>query len=433
MNTDNTNGFDDESFLRTIREAFEDQPISEPDAERDWLRRVLPVDAPVDRHKTVIGGSNQHWIPSLISLAAVVGMAVFFFGGFSKEEAHRVSVDDPDRTHGTESTDSPESSLEQTQLAVEPSPQESNVVPDEAKRGSSVEPTSEHSNVANTKDRSGSREPTVTDDHGDVPPNRDHAWVPDIARVREDAAVTSQDDDLQWEELLDTPKSVSPTRWRDTVKAANAYLAGKVGEPGEWLLHLERDFDFDISGLRVFLASSGVPRGVKSIRTGAEPKLSWAAGKNQFASTYRFDTKEVLADLKRFVDAHFDASVYEEVLDGIRDDRDGPQIDLRKEFFPRLQGQMLLVITPAANRRDAEEFMMVFPMADPSVIWSMVDKAHRKEPDSVLGTYRSLPMWRNTSNENRPIVWCMAGDCLVIGQPETVQSAIDRRLADALR
>ncbi|MEL7337883.1 MAG: hypothetical protein AAFN70_16935, partial [Planctomycetota bacterium] len=98
--------------------------------------------------------------------------------------------------------------------------------------------------------------------------------------------------------------------------------------------------------------------GLKTVRPGLPSAASWAAGSSDFAYTYTFDVQVLLDDAARFVEGAMGDDVFDPILDGIRDDPEGPQVDLRRDLFAGLTGSVYLV----ASAKKQTELMLAIPV-----------------------------------------------------------------------
>lgn len=88
--------------------------------------------------------------------------------------------------------------------------------------------------------------------------------------------------------------------------------------------------------------------------------------------------------------------IFRDIIDGIRDDEDGPQIDIAQNVLPNLDDQLIVIsdnTTPADLR--SERMLVAIRVANAEAIKSAIRKAMEVEPDAIL--LEDLPgteIWR---------------------------------------
>ncbi len=88
--------------------------------------------------------------------------------------------------------------------------------------------------------------------------------------------------------------------------------------------------------------------------------------------------------------------IFRDMIDGIRDDEDGPQIDLAKNVLPNLDDQVILMTdntTPVAE--NSERMLVAIRVRDAEAIEKAVRKAMEVEPDTIkLDVVPGVDIWR---------------------------------------
>lgn len=88
--------------------------------------------------------------------------------------------------------------------------------------------------------------------------------------------------------------------------------------------------------------------------------------------------------------------IFRPIIDGIRDDEEGPQIDLAKDFFPNLDDQVILIsdntLPPAI---DSERMLVAIRLKDADAVKKVIRKAMAVEPDATeLKALPGVEIWR---------------------------------------
>lgn len=125
------------------------------------------------------------------------------------------------------------------------------------------------------------------------------------------------------------------------------------------------------------------------------------------------------------INACYEDGIVESVLDGIRDDVHGPRIDLRNDFFPLLDDEVILVVNTWSKPLE-NPLTIVLPVKDATTTWRIVNQAHRIGMDSTSETYRNVEMRVVATKERKRKAWCIIENHLIIGDLKKVQATIDR-------
>ncbi len=98
----------------------------------------------------------------------------------------------------------------------------------------------------------------------------------------------------------------------------------------------------------------------------------------------------------------FGDDIFRPMIDGIKEDEEGPQIDLEKDFFPNLDNQLILIsdstLPPAI---DSDRMLMAVRITNPQAIKAAIRKAMEVEPDaSKLDVIPGVEIWRMQRGES---------------------------------
>ncbi|QDT08513.1 hypothetical protein [Planctomycetes bacterium K23_9] len=176
--------------------------------------------------------------------------------------------------------------------------------------------------------------------------------------------------------------------------------------------------------LRAF-QSLGLPKGVKSLRLGPGKRRQWLSSPETVAYTYIVDFPDLLTDMKRFVDALLGEEIFDDMLDGIRDDPAGPQIDIR-EVAKSMDFELVLVAKQSreGNRKDSTMFAMSLKQSAP--VAQALERVMAVEPDSAKQSIGGTNIYIIQRGDEPAKATCIAGDCLVIGDANLVRESILR-------
>ena len=94
--------------------------------------------------------------------------------------------------------------------------------------------------------------------------------------------------------------------------------------------------------------------------------------------------------------------IFQDMLEGIRDDEEGPQIDVAKNFLPHLDDQLVFVTdntTPAAI--DSERMLVGIRLKNAVAVQKVIRKAMETEPDATkLDALPGVEIWQVQQGES---------------------------------
>ena len=96
------------------------------------------------------------------------------------------------------------------------------------------------------------------------------------------------------------------------------------------------------------------------------------------------------------IDEAFGQEMFRPMITGIRDDEDGPQIDLENDFLPALADELVIVtdstLPPAI---DSERMLIAIKLKDPAKVKLAIRKAMKIEPDATeMKVLPGVEIWR---------------------------------------
>ncbi|NND96263.1 MAG: membrane or secreted protein [Pirellulaceae bacterium] len=94
--------------------------------------------------------------------------------------------------------------------------------------------------------------------------------------------------------------------------------------------------------------------------------------------------------------------IFRDMITGIRDDEEGPQIDLEKNFLPHLDDQIILIgdnTMPA--QVDSERMLVALRLSDAAAVKKVIRKAMEVEPDATeMDALPGVEIWRVQRGES---------------------------------
>ncbi|MAI72218.1 MAG: membrane or secreted protein [Rhodopirellula sp.] len=92
----------------------------------------------------------------------------------------------------------------------------------------------------------------------------------------------------------------------------------------------------------------------------------------------------------------FGDDIFKDIIEGIRDDEDGPQIDIAKNVLPNLDNQLILVTdNTLPSELNSERMLIAIRISDAEAIGKAISKAMEVEPDaSIMDAVPGVDIWR---------------------------------------
>jgi hypothetical protein len=106
--------------------------------------------------------------------------------------------------------------------------------------------------------------------------------------------------------------------------------------------------------------------------------------------------EEVFWASETLLNEAFGDDIFQDIIEGIRDDEDGPQIDIAKNVLPNLDDQMILITdnTLPADL-NSERMLIAIRVTDAKAIGNAISKAMEVEPDaSIMNVVPGVEIWR---------------------------------------
>ncbi|MEO1524958.1 MAG: hypothetical protein AAFX06_05950 [Planctomycetota bacterium] len=170
------------------------------------------------------------------------------------------------------------------------------------------------------------------------------------------------------------------------------------------------------------LVAVGVPQGVKSVELARPEVEPWLQEPSRLMFQYRYNPSGLEADTRKFINALFGADLFDPVLNGIREDRDGPRVDLRKDFFPKLAGQLLLSVDRHGSSGE-ERLLLAIRLTDDAPVRILVRKAMLSEPNVSTQKVNEVTVY----DFGGTVAVCVADGYLLVSDVKLVLEALRRR------
>jgi hypothetical protein len=92
----------------------------------------------------------------------------------------------------------------------------------------------------------------------------------------------------------------------------------------------------------------------------------------------------------------FGDEIFKDIIEGIRDDEDGPQIDIAKNVLPNLDDELILVTdNTLPSELNSEQMLIAIRISDAEAIRKAIRKAMEVEPDaSIMDAIPGIDIWR---------------------------------------
>ncbi|MGB7344744.1 MAG: membrane or secreted protein [Pirellulaceae bacterium] len=122
---------------------------------------------------------------------------------------------------------------------------------------------------------------------------------------------------------------------------------------------------------------------------GSFNRLNWNVEKGFWASEGLIN--EALGD-----------EIFRDMIEGIRDDEEGPQIDLEKNFFPNLGDTIILIADSTVPAEvDSERMLVAVELKNAAAIKNVIRKAMEVEPDATkIDALPDVDIWRVQRGES---------------------------------
>jgi hypothetical protein len=155
---------------------------------------------------------------------------------------------------------------------------------------------------------------------------------------------------------------------------------------------------FDVLHRGVVLAPGKLTKAARMLQSTNKPREeipSWPT--QDTGSFYRihWELEDSFWAAESLVNDALGEDLFRPMIEGIRDDPEGPQIDIAKDFLPNLDDEIILVtdntqpIGPESDR-----MLIALKVKDAEVVARSVQKAMEVEPDAIKLAHKAFDVWK---------------------------------------
>ncbi|MCC9599735.1 membrane or secreted protein [Stieleria sp. JC731] len=155
---------------------------------------------------------------------------------------------------------------------------------------------------------------------------------------------------------------------------------------------------FDILHRGVLLASGKLTKGARMLQPVNQPLPpvpAWPTADCGAFYRVNWDLETAFWSAESLVNAALGDDLFRPMLDGIRDDVEGPQVDFAKDFIPNLDDQILLItdntkpVSPESDR-----MLVAVRIVNPDVVAEVIRKWMEVEPDAQKLDVAEFDVWQ---------------------------------------
>lgn len=178
--------------------------------------------------------------------------------------------------------------------------------------------------------------------------------------------------------------------------------------------------------LKRFFLSEGFLEGAE----GGEETPRWLGEGRAMACTFLIDYPQLWKDLTPVMDAYIgEPGAFDDVKEGIRVDKHGPQVDLDEELIPYL-GQRTTVVTDyrEPSLGQGEQFLYAVEVTDSKQVTGVCDRLCEADNDICQVTQDGVTIWVSEPREGRPTQQgtCVAHGYLLSGDFDLLLDTLER-------
>ena len=126
------------------------------------------------------------------------------------------------------------------------------------------------------------------------------------------------------------------------------------------------------------------------------PIPAWVHADAASFSRINLRFEEIFWASETLLNEAFGDEIFKDIIEGIRDDEDGPQIDIAKNVLPNLDDQLILVTdNTLPSELNSERMLIAIRISDAEAIGNAIRKAMEVEPDaSIMDAVPGVDIWR---------------------------------------
>jgi hypothetical protein len=155
---------------------------------------------------------------------------------------------------------------------------------------------------------------------------------------------------------------------------------------------------FDVLHRGVVLAPGKLTKGAKILQPLMVPRAPiprWVSQDSGAFYRFNWDLEDSFWAAESLVNDALDDDLFRPMIDGIKNDPEGPQIDLAKDFLPNLDNELILITDntlPAGPESD--RMLIALRIKNSDVVRRVVQKAMEVEPDAIKLDVAEFDVWK---------------------------------------
>jgi hypothetical protein len=162
--------------------------------------------------------------------------------------------------------------------------------------------------------------------------------------------------------------------------------------------------DLDMHHQGFILREEKVPESVQILDFPNQDALvppTWISSASASVMGFSWNFSEAFPKLRGIVDAYIGDEQFDEILEQIKNDPQGPQIDIRKEILPFI-GQEFYTVTEIIEpiTPDSKRSLICIKLNDPeNKLYSVLNRYSKSEPGSSLEDVGDYRIWKFSNEE----------------------------------
>jgi hypothetical protein len=132
---------------------------------------------------------------------------------------------------------------------------------------------------------------------------------------------------------------------------------------------------------------------------------AWLSKESASVVGLSWNLKDAFAKFEPLVDAYVDAGTFQGVMEGIRDDLQGPQIDIQKEVLPYLSSELFIVTEiqkPVTT--ESKRSLVLFKLKDPDKkLNKVIERYGKNEPNMTPLDFEGYRIWNFKDEEETEV------------------------------
>lgn len=204
-------------------------------------------------------------------------------------------------------------------------------------------------------------------------------------------------------------------------------LASRLGAA----FFVDQNHTKSLERLREAFASVGKTQGILEAKRKLPEPRSWLTG-DETAREFHFlcDVERLIPEAEQVINTWVGGEIFRDALAGIKQDVDGPQVDILGDLVQHMSGEAMAVCFPSTEPGKKGLTMFAFVLEDrPASIQTALKKIAFYEATATAQTNANGSELYVVGNERGtpPVAFTVAGDLLILGHAELVKAALNHR------